>query len=171
MYNTVKITYPGYPCYDAISMYMTCNMCQWGIWHIVSPRLRVYYAFDDRGLWRRWERLNAARKAPGDVAGDGQGSADAIINAALEHFNNKMRLCRHRFDRYKKRGLLFRTVFQAAEKVLKVLTDVEKAHAVLFVIGEEAAAAAQKNPVRQHSITSPHHLLRCFYFLGLNKLR
>lgn len=83
------------------------------------------------------------------LVASGRDNADAIT-AAVEHFNNKLRLCRHRFDRYKKRGLLFRTVFQAAEKVLKVLKDVENAHTVLLVMGEEASSAvtASQKPVR-----------------------
>ena len=74
------------------------------------------------------------------TAGGQQGEA-AAVTAAVKHFNQKLQLCHDRLERYKQRGLLFRTAYQAAEKVLKVLADVERAHTVLLVVGEEVKDA------------------------------
>ena len=79
------------------------------------------------------------RQPPGGAGGRASDSAAAVV-AAMEHFNDKLAMCRDRLRKYRKRGLMLRTAYQAAEKVMKVLFDAERAHTVLLAMGEEAAA-------------------------------
>ena len=71
----------------------------------------------------------------------------SVVAAAMEHFNDKLTMCRNQLGKYRKRGLFLRTAFQAANKVMKVLVDVDAAHLALLGMGEEAMALLGGEPV------------------------
>ncbi|KAG1673267.1 hypothetical protein FOA52_002547 [Chlamydomonas sp. UWO 241] len=80
-----------------------------------------------RGLWRHWESL----KEPLSCLAP---EPHASVVTSTEHMVDKLGTCRVRLDRYINVGLmpLLRTRYQASVKIIKVLADVDKAHAVLL---------------------------------------
>ncbi|GAX80851.1 hypothetical protein CEUSTIGMA_g8286.t1 [Chlamydomonas eustigma] len=90
-----------------------------------------------RSLWSRWSTSNRSRAA---VASEAQ-SRGAVL-AAIKHSNIKMKRCQERLDRYIRRGLFLRTAYQAAQKVLKVLSDVDCVLSVTLIEGESPRSPA-----------------------------